>query len=192
MDAISMTITGDAPLIIQADTLADPLHPLTKEYKAVTSKKKKTDADHAEMGRIEFEGGLYIDDDGPYLPSDYIFKALVESARMNKEGKSVERAVFITADRYPIKYKGPRDLRSLALARDFHYRKTVVVGKARTVRVRPIFREWAIDVEIIFDSAIVNRAVVVAAMERAGKYIGIGNRRPNKGGNFGRFSVSVR
>ena len=102
-----------------------------------------------------------------------------------------ERAVFITSDRFSLKYKGPRDLQSLTAAREFHYRKTVVIKKSRTVRVRPIFREWSLEAEIIFDPEIVNRAAIIAAMDRAGKYIGIGNRRPNKGGNFGRFSVQA-
>jgi len=191
METIKARLVGDAPLIMQADTLADPLNELTKQYKELTGKRKKTDLDHQGMADIEFRGGLYINGDGPFVPSDYIFKTLVEAARMNKEGKNVERGVFIPADSFPIQYQGPRDIKSLLADRKFHYRKTVVVGKARTIRVRPIFREWALDVEIIFDPDITNRANTLSALDRAGKYIGIGNRRPNKGGNFGRFSVEA-
>lgn len=192
LETINATLKGESPFIMQADTLADPLHPLTKELRAVTSKKNKTDADHVEMGRIEFIGGLYIDAaDGPYIPSDYIFKALVEAARMNKSGKMIERGAFVLQDRFTLEYDGPRTLEKLLATKDFHYRKTVVISNRRTVRVRPIFKQWSCIVEVAFEPDIVNRSIVMEALDRAGKYIGIGNRRPNKGGNFGRFSVAA-
>lgn len=192
-ETLSARLTSESPLIMQADTLADPLHPLTREYKIITSKKTKTDADHVEMGRIEFQGGLYIDETGPYLPSDYPFKALVESARMNKAGKTIERGVFILQDRFSLQYDGPRSLEALLAAKLFHYRKTVVLNKkSRTIRVRPIFRNWVMDIELVYDPTIANRAAILEALDRAGRYIGIGNRRPNLGGSFGRFSVEAK
>lgn len=191
MDTMKARLTGDAPLIMQADTLADPLHPLTKKYKSFSSKDKKTDATQHALGQIEFEAGLYIDANGPYVPSDYIMKTTVEAARMNKDGKKIERGVFILEDRFSLRFDGPRTLAELLSTPAFHYRKTVVVGQSRVARVRPIFREWSLDIQLVFDSSIVNLAAIREALDRAGKYIGIGNRRPNKGGNFGRFSVEA-
>lgn len=192
METIRLRITGDAPLIVQADTLADPLHPLTLKYREVTRKKTKTDADQRTMGMIEFEGGLYYDERiGPYIPGDNIMKALVEAARLSKSGKQMERGVMIQEQRVPLEYEGPRKLESLLESPAHHYRKTVVVGKARTVRVRPKFDEWALEFGFGFLPEVVDARAIASAMETAGTLIGIGQRRPNKGGQFGRFSVDV-
>lgn len=192
MEQIRLRIEGDAPLIVQGDTLADPLHELTLKYREVTRKQKKTDADQRTMGEIEFEGGLYYDPKiGPYMPGDNVMKCLVEAARLSKAGKQMERGVMIEENRIPLLYSGPRDIATLLRSPAFHYRKTVVVGKARTVRVRPYFQEWAMELGFGFLPEVVDGRAIASAMETAGQLIGIGQRRPNKGGQFGRFSVSV-
>lgn len=192
MDIIRIRAEGEAPLIVQSDTLADPLHPLSLRYKEVTRKQKKTDADQRAMGDLEFEAGLYIDDKlGPYMPGDNVMKCLVEAARLSKAGKQMERGVMIQDQRIALEYDGPRTLNALLRSPDYHYRKTVVVGKARTVRVRPYFREWALEFSFAFLPEVVDARAIASAMETAGQLIGIGQRRPNKGGQFGRFSVTV-
>jgi hypothetical protein len=192
MESIRIRIQGDAPLILQADTLADPLHPLTLRYKETTRKQKKTDTDQRIMGDIEFEAGLYYDEKmGPYVPGEVVAKCLVEAARLSKAGKQMERGVMIQEQKIELLYDGPRDFKSLLNDWKYHYRKTVVVGKARTVRVRPIFHEWALECGFNFMEDVVDARAIAGAMETAGKLIGIGQRRPNKGGQFGRFNVEV-
>lgn len=190
--AIRIRISSLAPLIVQSDTLADPLHPLTLRYREVTRKQKKTDVDQRTMGDLEFEGGLYFDEKiGPFIPGDNVMKCLVEAARLAKAGKQMERGVMIQAQRIPLEYAGPRDIETLLATPAFHYRKTVVVGKARTVRVRPQFKDWALECTFAYLPEVVDGRAIVAAMETAGQLIGLGQRRPNKGGQFGRFAVSV-
>jgi len=46
MAIIKLKVVGESPLLLQADTLVDPLNPLTKAHKEITSKRKKTDEDH--------------------------------------------------------------------------------------------------------------------------------------------------
>lgn len=52
---------GKTPLLTHNSQLSDPLNPWSKKLKSITSKKKKTDADHEEAARIEWKGGLYLD-----------------------------------------------------------------------------------------------------------------------------------
>jgi hypothetical protein len=192
METIRLRIDGDAPLIVQADTLADPLHPLTLKYRETTKKRLKTDVDHRTMGDIEFEGGLYYDENiGPYIPGDNIMKCLVEGARLSKAGKQMERGVIIQDQMIPLEFDGPRDMESLRKNPKFHYRKTVVISKARMIRVRPYFESWALEFSFAFLPEVVDGRAIFAAMETAGTLIGLGQRRPNKGGQFGRFSTSI-
>lgn len=189
METIRLKLTGEAPLIMQADTLADPLHPLKLKLEEQTKVKNKTAVHHREIARIEFEGGLYLNEHGPYVPADMVQKCFVEAARLSKAGKQIERGVLVVDD-MPLQYTGPRTLDALSADPRYSYRKTVVIQRRRTVRVRPIFREWSLVASIGFDTAIISQRTLLEVAERAGQYIGIGNRRPNLGGSFGRFSVS--
>ena len=66
---VRLSIEGTAPLLMHNIRLADPLNPIAKAMKAISSKRKKTDDDLAQLARLEFEGGLYVLPDlGPYLP----------------------------------------------------------------------------------------------------------------------------
>lgn len=43
METLKVKIKGATPLLQNRDVLSDPLHPLSKEIKEITSKRKKTD-----------------------------------------------------------------------------------------------------------------------------------------------------
>ena len=193
MKQLKVKLIGDAPLIVQADTLADPLHPLKKKMEELTGQRKKTDETHMQIARIEMEGGLYYDARlGPYLPSENLFKCLVEAARLSKSGKQIERGTVMVEDKLPLEYDGPRDLQQILDAPQFRYRKPVVVAKSKTIRVRPIFKDWSCTATIAYEEEIVNEKTIKDALVMAGRFIGLGNRRPNKGGSFGRFTVEAQ
>jgi hypothetical protein len=59
MKTVSVKITGKAALLMHSDRFANPLDPLTKAHKELTSKRKKTDDDHIAIARGEFIGGCY-------------------------------------------------------------------------------------------------------------------------------------
>ena len=52
-----------SPLVMNKDTLADPLHPLTKQMKELTAIKKKVDEHHLAIARLQWNAALYFDDD---------------------------------------------------------------------------------------------------------------------------------
>ena len=54
----TITIRGIAPLLMHNGQLANPLNPLAKEMKKVTSVRTKTDEHHLELQRLEFLAGL--------------------------------------------------------------------------------------------------------------------------------------
>ena len=58
MEIITVKLTGTRPLLMHADVFADPLNPLTKAHKALTSKRKNTDDDHEAIAKSEWRARL--------------------------------------------------------------------------------------------------------------------------------------
>lgn len=192
---IRFTLTGTSPLLMHNERLADPLDPFTRALKAVTGKTKKTDEDHEQMARIEFEGGLYFDSAvGPYWPGPNFHRSLVEGARLTKNGKDVERALLILDDICPVAYKGPRSVEGLYADKGYMLRKSVKTGMSRRVmRTRPMFSEWTLEYEAELDALLLNFEDVVVIAETAGLLVGMGDWRPSSphGGMYGRYTVVV-
>lgn len=187
METIKFRFKGVAPALMQSERLANPLDPLTKELKKITGKKKKTDVDHEEMARIEFLGSLYCDKTiGPYWPGQNLDRMFCDAAKMSRRGQDVKRAFMILDDRVPLLYDGPRTPEGLyADAERFVDMRSVVIQQKRTMRCRPIFRDWAVEFEAAFDPEVLNRTDVTGFAEVAGRMIGLSTYRPR----FGRFTV---
>lgn len=187
---VQIDITGETALLMHADTLADPLAEVTKAFKRVSGKRTKTDADHEEMAWQEFRAGLYLEDGKVVIPNRNIMKNLIEGARVTKSGPKVERGVTITGSSFPLIYDGPSDPAALYADKNFVSRMTVKVGQARTVRCRPLFRQWSVSVTALIDPAIVSVDELADIAANAGALIGMGDYR--KGGGFGRFTATVK
>jgi hypothetical protein len=157
--------------------------------KDVTSKRKKTDADHEEMARIEFEGGLYWDENvGVYIPEDCIEATICAGAKKSRIGKDVQAAVFVQDEIVPLIYDGPKTIAGLWKDRErFVMRKAVKVTTSKVMRTRPMFPTgWQIKFTLEYDDTIINAAALQKAMIDAGSLIGICDWRPK----FGRFTVA--
>lgn len=183
-----LTLTGTAPLLMHNARLADPLDPVTKALKKVTGKRQKTDDDHEEIARLEHAGSLYLDPDaGPYLPGQNVERALVDAARITKQGVKVQRGVFITTDINPLGYRGPRDADGLWADENYRHMASVKVQQARTMRCRPMFREWTVEADGILDPSVLDLEVLETIAVTGGQMIGLGDWRPR----FGRFVAEV-
>jgi hypothetical protein len=79
MKTLEVKWTGIRPLIMHNGLMADPTNSLVRRIKEITSKgtKKLTDADYEERDRLEWEAGLYWDEeDGLIVPSDNIERCI--------------------------------------------------------------------------------------------------------------------
>ena len=92
---ISLKIVGTAPLVMHNGQTADPMNRYARMLKAVTGKRKKTEADYEEVARIEYFAGLYVDQGGPVLPARLLEAAVVEGARKSKSGKQTQAGAII-------------------------------------------------------------------------------------------------
>lgn len=187
---MKLRFTGLSGLIMHSDTLADPLHPASKEMKAISGKKKKTDDDHLAMSQTEWKYGMYHDEtEGPYIPGSMVKAVLIAGATKFKAGPKMKGGVLVNGSKCKLEYDGPRDTKGMWDDGRFAYRKTVVVSRARVMRTRPIFPQWSFVADLAYDTEVMDKAEIVRAAQLAGQLCGIGDYRVEKGGEFGRFEV---
>jgi hypothetical protein len=175
---------GGSALLMHSERLADPLEPVVRQIKKITAKgAKKTDADHAEIGRLEFHGGMYVNGNGPCIPSWNILRSLKDGASRHKKGLDVLRGVYPQTDHVDLIYKGPRDPDELWKVGGFSLRKTVGVQRSRTMRTRPMFHEWSLELLVEVDPKVFDFDTLQNCWADAGVYCGLGDMRPI----YGRF-----
>ena len=183
-----ITITGTAPMLMHNGRLANPLDPATQALKALTAKRKKTDDDLIDIARAEFLGGLYIDPDvGPYVPGENVERAILDAAKLTKNGMNVKRGLFIETDVNPIAYHGPRTAEGLWEDENFRLIRTVRNQQNRVSRCRPMFTDWRTSAEGTLDESVLDFRTLAAIVEQAGAYVGLGDWRPR----YGRFTADL-
>lgn len=185
---IRFQLTGVAPLIMHNGQLADPMGEFPRAIKKLTAKKtKKTEADLAEMARLEWRGGLYVDDeDRIIVPGTCIEGALVEAAKQVRLGKQF-KAGMICDGNWRLDYDGPNDPDKLYERPAFRDTRGVIVSRSRVMRTRPIFPRWSLTCDVHYLPTVLNPGQVVEAMQTAGQIVGLCDYRPR----YGRFDVEV-
>lgn len=183
MSEFTLTLTGTKPMIMHNAQLSDPLNKWSKAMKEISAKRKKVDADHLEMARLEFMGGMYYDTDlGPVVPAANIKATIAEGAKKLKLGKAVKQDLQITDLVTPLVYKGPRDLDSLwgDGESEFVSRASVKVQTSRVMRTRPIFSGWTLEVSGYYDENTFDKSTLNDVLGYAGR-VGLGDWRPEYG-----------
>ena len=186
---VRIILTGTTPLLMHNPRMVDPEFPLNREIKSLTSKRKKTDEDLKSIERLEWYGGLYEEDGTITQPTSKVRKCLINTARMSKQGKAVERALSFGTLNVPLRYEGPRAINDVFALPQFHSRLSVGIGNKRVMRVRPQFPQWGLEVSGLFvEDAGLNLDEFERLVEMAGVVEGIGDNRVN---GYGRFTATV-
>lgn len=187
MDILKLKLTGTTPLMMHSDRLANPLLAETKAHKELTSKRKKTDEDHLAIARSEFISGLYFNEKvGVFIPGQNFDATFLAGAKLQKLGTAWKRGALVMTDRAKLLYDGPSTPEKLWDDTRFIDCRGVKVGAAKIMRYRPIFLEWAAEIDIAFNSEILDEREIKKALEDAGALIGVCEYRPR----FGRFEVA--
>jgi len=187
---IAIEVTGTSPLIMHNPRMVDKEFEITREIAAITGKRKKTDEDHKAIERLEWYGGLYEQNGVVVQPASKLRKCLIETGRMSKIGKAVERSLSFSALYVPLKHDGPDSIDAVFADKRFHSRLSVGVGTKRVMRVRPQFLPWAMTMDGLFiEDAGLNFDELERLVEMAGVVTGIGDNRVN---GYGRFSAKIR
>jgi hypothetical protein len=182
---LNFRITGVSPLVMHNGQLANPMNRFAKDIRSISGKRRKTEADFEEMARLEWFGALYLSKGEPCLPGELVEACAVRGAVSKKRGKQAKAGVLCLGA-FALQYDGPRNPLELWERDDFRLTAGVKIGNSRVMRTRPIFRQWATDVEVRFNPVLLNATEVEEFLGAAGELEGIGDWRPR----FGRFEVA--
>ena len=174
-EKIKVTIEGTTPILFNRfrDT-------------AIEGKSKKRTGALAES---EVEDKLYIQEGKVQLPAVYLKNCIVESAKQFKivgKGKSTySKLIASTVDIEPFYIDLKSDKYEI-----FRISAVNPMTKGRMMTERPKFNKWSASFEVILNDESVPVSVLNEVLEQAGKYVGVGDWRPEKKGMFGKFLIS--
>jgi hypothetical protein len=180
---VVFTITGRSPLL-QNNPANFIGH--TEEGNLGAGKKKYDDEEEARLR-------VYLDGNGSHChPCEAFTKAMVKAVAGKKFGKvfatsKIKGAVFIVEPFALILDERGNPATKYAIDR-----RSAVIGKSRVLRCRPMWSPWTMQVPLEIDTAILRPEQVEEALNLAGRIIGVGDYRPEKGGGFGRFSAAIK
>ena len=187
---LQATIIGTEPMLMHSCKCVNPLHPITQKMAAITSKhKNQTIEDKAVLSDLEFEGGLYWDDEvGVYIPGENILTCLATGAKTFRKGSAIEKYVRVKESVIPLDYGARLTLEQLKENYDFRDVRPVVIGRARVIRTRPRFHKgWRAAFILEYDEKNIDTGSIMQALEYAGHFIGLGDYRPR----YGLFEVTA-
>src|SRR6266498_2825380 len=186
---IALKITGTTPFLMHNIQGADPDLPLVREQKAITAKHSKmTEDDRRQVERIEWHLGTYVEDGVLVVPTRNIKKALIDSAKITREGQTIVRGLSFGALSIPLKHSGNGDLDAMCKSGGFTSRMGVGIGQKRVMRVRPQFMPWGLEFEAFLFEDAIDFDSFCRIIDRAGVAIGLGDNRTN---GYGRFDATV-
>lgn len=147
---------------------------------------KKTKTRDVRNPEEEGNAAAYKTDDGDFgVPALAIKSAIITAAHkdIGIEKTLVKKALFILCN--DSRKVLPMDCDDPVITED-----PVTVGNGKTdLRYRPYFHRWGVNVSFEIDNALLQVEDLVNLIDRAGFGVGIGEWRPEKGGEYGRFEV---
>lgn len=139
--------------------------------------------------KAEFEGAKYV------VNGRECFKAIAIKKAMQQVAKS--QGISETVIRQNIHVEGDVNFdffeikRSKCVMREDAVNVGKWPNKTADLRYRPEYQDWYADIWIEYDPGVVTQEQVATLLQHAGYKVGIGEWRPEKNGNFGRFELAV-
>lgn len=176
MEKIKVEIEGTTPILFNR----------FRDIQIEGKSKKRTGA----MAEAEIEDKLYLDEKKKVLlPSVYLKNSITEASKQFKiigKGKATySKIVASTVDVMPFMIE-------LDSGKFEVFRISAVnpMTKGRMMTERPRFNKWKAEFELVLNDPAVPTSVINEILEHAGKYVGVGDWRPEKKGMFGKFMIT--
>ena len=182
MKTLKITVKGIAPLLMHSCQCVNPLHPIAQKMVPLKSKRKKTEEDLIKLADLEWEGGLYWNDNiGLYMPSENIESMMKEAAKTFKKGKDVQKYIFLSDPFIP--FDCGEEFTKEKMINDYRYRdsRCVNVMRSKILRTRPRFNFWRFTFDLNYDETGIDVSTIVNILNQGGKYVGLGDYRPRYG-----------
>ena len=140
------------------------------------------------MARLEIDMAIYWRSDVPYMPAANIRAVIETAARLTKDGPRVRRGLVVRAVEFAssdIAECTDRD----QIVQKVRFQNVVKIGQRSIVRTRALFTEWSVTATIEVLDELVDAEALRGWLDTAGRLIGMGDWRPDKSGDHGRFVV---
>lgn len=192
LPTVQIHLQGVSPLLCHNGQTADPRNTYAKAMKAISGKRKKTDADFDELARLEWLAGLYRFGDELVIPDYVLESTMIAGAKKSKRGPQAKCGLFFT-DHAVLEFDGkPEAINDDTLAKmfaggTFTHTVGVRVGMAKVMRTRPVFRNWSCAASVQYDPDVLNQRDLEEIAVDAGRLVGLGDWRPK----HGRFNAEV-
>lgn len=187
MKSLTVQIKGIEPLLINNPQAVDPFNKYSRAAKEITSKRKKTDEDLLKLREIEIESKLYFDEKvGVWIPATWITAAIAAQswAKAKIKKADIRSCVFVNESKIKLNYAGMDKVKTktdVVKNEMFHTVLNLKQGQVRVCKAAPIFNDWSIEFEILFDDTIINASDLKNLIEIAAKFGGFGDFRPTYG-----------
>lgn len=187
MKSLTVQIKGIEPLLINNPQGVDPFNKYTREKSEFMSKRKKTDEDILKIREIEIEEKLYFDEKiGVWIPATWITAAIAAQswAKAKIKKADIRSCVFVNESKIKLNYAGMDKVKTktdIVKNEMFHTVLNLKQGQVRVCKAAPIFNDWSVEFEILFDDTIINASAIKNLIEIAAKFGGFGDFRPTYG-----------
>lgn len=174
IERLGLTLVGDSPLIVHAWSEKAKKLMLDKQMKKASKGKEAKDPE------ADYEACFYRTESGAYgFPAIGVKAAMVSACRFVSMKMTEARGAFHI------------DCEMLEVIGDPRPREDMVrVGMGTAdIRYRPEFVDWRIPVVIKFNANAISAEQIANLLNTAGFAIGIGEWRPERNGQYGRFHV---
>ena len=192
VDTMKVNICGMTPMLMHNGRGANPLDPNSIKMKSLSSKRNKTKDDIEELLLIQWETGLYFNDEiGLYMPSENLYAAFYKAAKKFKLGMKCSAISFPDPIGYPIFTANHTNYIELKKDTTNKFVKTIVIQKAKTISCRPIFNKWEMNFELEFETNIIDANEIKTILMAMSQRVGLGVWTPGspKPGIFGKFLI---
>lgn len=193
MAIYTVKLRGIRPLIMHNGAASlDRRSPASIEKLEITRKRanNRTEADEERLRELECQTSIWYDDDGaPTVPTAAIRAAIETAARKLKQGPQVREGMIVsevTAFDYDRAALGKT---VEDLGKNAQFTVPVVVQRNRLERTRAKFDTWSLTFVLDAEDELVDRQQLETWLTIAGRRIGLGDWRPEKSGDYGRFEV---
>ena len=194
---LTITLTGTSPLLMHNVQASDPLHPDHGYLAEISKKRAKTEADHIELSKREWECSIYRQNNYPVMPVDNIHSMIYSSAKKFKEGPAfIGGGCRVSNPDFQFEPHGTvtemwdwsQDPEN---AVNFVDRRSVKVQQNRVIRTRCIFPAWSLSFKLISHANLADDNMLERWLELGGYTVGLCDYRPQKGGMFGTFTHEI-
>lgn len=172
-----VTLVGDTPLLVNQFSHKAKEQMLAKQMKKASAGKAAKDP------QAQYEGSLYMMEDGSYGFPTIAFKAAaVRAANDGGISMTLARRAFHVLGEL-VKIEGEPQMREDMV-------RLAGPGHTADLRYRGEFPEWKVRLNIVYNAAIISAEQLINLLQIAGFGVGVGEWRPERNGVHGTFHVA--